>query len=569
MLHRDGGPRGSACGSIVVAAAKRFASVDDSRVDGSPASAVVSPSSGRRDFAAATAGLIEGVLDDDDGGAVAHLAAALVEPDVPAPAAQFFAVELLPRLLARELRGSSQRRCARIWLTAIALLERIAREPDPDGGDVDVGVGGGRPRVSPLGVCAVLNDVLPAAATAMLELVASSCGDGLDHQATAAATALFEYVGARLEEAAARDDAIGGDVATRRAPVPSVAASVVAAGDDGGGSRRKKRRRVMDASGSAGRRRPAPAATAVGYFPFPGAAASAAASYFPFPGAPVVNPAEKQEEDDEDDDEEDDDENDEDEADEVSVEERARVDAEARRRRLQSTKRRRADEVASAFFASASSGPTSDAFKLLASCVSCATAIVCVVALAAPVTDSPTGGGGGAFRHMSGATERAREISRHRLQLQRESKRCRAEVEAHATELTRRRFGCGLRSAPNPPVGSFGVAGPGGEIFWGAEGPIPRGAHRVNELWSEPKSRLASAADAACSLLARASRVCSGGGRARRRRAGRPGGGSNGRRAIYSPPRLARWRARRRCSPSRRRRTRRGRSAFPRWSTRS
>ena len=297
---------------------------------------------------------------------------------------------------------------------------------------------------------------------------------------------------------------------------------MVAAGDDGGGSRRKKRRRVMDTSGSAGRRRPAPAATAVGYFPFPGAA-SAAASYFPFPGAPVVNPAEKQEEDDEDDDEEDDDENDEDEADEVSVEERARVDAEARRRRLQSTKRRRADEVASAFFASASSGPTSvqlrsnsgptsDAFKLLASCVSCATAIVCVVALAAPVTDSPTGGGGGAFRHMSGATERAREISRHRLQLQRESKRCRAEVEAHATELTRRRFGCGLRSAPNPPVGSFGVAGPGGEIFWGAEGPIPRGAHRVNELWSEPKSRLASAADAACSLLARASRVCSGGG---------------------------------------------------------
>ena len=263
---------------------------------------------------------------------------------------------------------------------------------------------------APLGVRAVLNDVLPAAATAMLELVASSCGDGLDHQATAAATALFEYVGARLEEAAARDDAIGGDIATRRAPVPSVAASVVAAGDDGGGSRRKKRRRVMDTSGPAGRRRPAPAATAVGYFPFPGAAASAAASYFPFPGAPVVNPAEKQEEDDEDDDEEDDDENDEDEADEVSVEERARVDAEARRRRLQSTKRRRADEAASAFFASASSGPTSDAFKLLASCVSCATAIVCVVALAAPVTDSPTGGGGGAFRHMSGATERARRF---------------------------------------------------------------------------------------------------------------------------------------------------------------
>ena len=320
-------------------------------LDGSPASAVVPRDSGRRDFAAATAGLIEGVLDDDDGGAVAHLASALVEPDVPAAAAQFFAAELLPRLLARELRGASQRRCARIWLTAIALLERLAREPEPepDRGGVGVGVGGGR--VSPLGVGAVLNDVLPAAATAMLELVASSCGDGLDHQATSAAAALFEYVGARLQEAAARDDAIGRDVAAP-APVPSVAASAVAKiGDDGGESRRKRRRRMMG-DGQAGRRRPAPATTAVGYFPFPGAPA-ASSSYFPFPGAPAVNPAEKQEEDDEEDEEDEEDEDDEDdendEKNEVGVEERARADAEARRRRLQSTERRRADEVAGAF----------------------------------------------------------------------------------------------------------------------------------------------------------------------------------------------------------------------------
>ena len=151
LLHRDGGPRGSTCAAIVAATAKRFAVVRDASVDnptrGSPASAVVTPS-GTRDFAAATAGLIEGVLDDDDGGAVAHLAAALVEPDVPALAAQFFASELLPRFLARELRGTSQRRCARIWLTAIALLERLAREPDPDH-DPDRG------GVSPLGVCAL------------------------------------------------------------------------------------------------------------------------------------------------------------------------------------------------------------------------------------------------------------------------------------------------------------------------------------------------------------------------------------------------------------------------------
>ena len=119
--------------------------------------------------------------------------------------------------------------------------------------------------------------------------------------------------------------------------------------------------------------------------------------------------------------------------------------------------------------------PTSDAFKLLASCVSCATAVVCVVALAAPVTDSPTGGGG-AFRHMSGATERAREISRHRLQLQRELKRCRGEVEAHATELDAAevRVRASLGAQPAGWVVRAGAAA-GGEIFWGAEGPVPRG----------------------------------------------------------------------------------------------
>ena len=148
-----------------------------------------------------------------------------------------------------------------------------------------------------------------------------------------------------------------------------------------------------------------------------------------------------------------------DEEDEVSVEERARADAEARRRRLQSTKRRRADEVACAFAAvTASQTPSVHERRVQTP------RVVRLVRHGRRVRRRPRrarhrfpdGGGGGAFRHMSGVTERAREISRHRLQLQRESKRCRAEVEAHATELTRRRFGCGLRSAPNPPVGSFG-----------------------------------------------------------------------------------------------------------------
>ena len=110
LLHRDGGPRGSACGSIVVAAAKRFASVDDSRVDGSPESAVVTPSAPelRRHHRGTHRG---GPRRRRRRRRRASRRGAR-RADVPGGGA-IFASELLPRFLARELRGTSQRRCAR------------------------------------------------------------------------------------------------------------------------------------------------------------------------------------------------------------------------------------------------------------------------------------------------------------------------------------------------------------------------------------------------------------------------------------------------------------------------
>jgi hypothetical protein len=71
-------------------------------------------------------GYIEGILDDDDGGAIADLAHALVDVDAShAGARDFLGKELFPRFLSRELAGSSQRRCARVWLSSISLFDAM------------------------------------------------------------------------------------------------------------------------------------------------------------------------------------------------------------------------------------------------------------------------------------------------------------------------------------------------------------------------------------------------------------------------------------------------------------
>jgi hypothetical protein len=135
---------------------------------------------------------------------------------------------------------------------------------------------------------------------------------------------------------------------------------------------------------------------------------------------------------------------------------------------------------------------------------------VCTSALAAPVTDADVhGGGGGAFRSMN-VTERGREIARHRAVITRERRRCRAEVEACAVDLTRRRFGCGLRSAPAPPSGCFGssslsdalsdTSSTDASIFWGVT-PTPVGSHRVHERWSQPRVRCQSVSSSAAQFL--------------------------------------------------------------------
>jgi hypothetical protein len=54
----------------------------------------------------------------------------------------------------------------------------------------------------------LMNETLPAPAAAMLDAVVSSCADGLNHQAAAAASALFEFMSRRLGEIAARDEVV-------------------------------------------------------------------------------------------------------------------------------------------------------------------------------------------------------------------------------------------------------------------------------------------------------------------------------------------------------------------------
>jgi hypothetical protein len=115
-----------------------------------------------------------------------------------------------------------------------------------------------------------MNETLPAPAAAMLDAVVSSCADGLNHQAAAAASALFEFMSRRLGEIAARDEVV---------PVEVIAPVHV----------HRAEKRMKNRSGVVPARAAAAAPAAAGYFPFPGAP-SASNSYFPFPGAPTVHP---------------------------------------------------------------------------------------------------------------------------------------------------------------------------------------------------------------------------------------------------------------------------------------
>ena len=477
-LRRDGGSRGTRR-AVLAAVAGRFEKRFNRTAAGSD-----DDSHHARDFAAATVGCIEGIIDDDDGGAIADLAHALVDVDAShAGARDFLGKELFPRFLSRELAGSSQRRCARVWLSSISLFDAmlgLAMDGGAEGG-ADGGAEGADTAVRVL-----MNETLPAPAAAMLDAVVSSCADGLNHQAAAAASALFEFMSRRLGEIAARDEVV---------PVEVIAPVHVHRAE----KRMKNRSGVVPARAAA-----AAAPTAAGYFPFPGAP-SASNSYFPFPGAPTVHPNAAVHPTEEEDDEEEDD--DDEEAAAAALNERARADANARRARAQSSKRARADALAAAL-------AQPDAFKLLHACVSAAVAAVCTSALAAPVTDADVhGGGGGAFRSMN-VTERGREIARHRAVITRERRRCRAEVEACAVDLTRRRFGCGLRSAPAPPSGCFGslsdalsdTSSTDASIFWGVT-PTPVGSHRVHERWSQPRVRCQSVSSSAAQFLTRCLKV--------------------------------------------------------------
>jgi hypothetical protein len=199
-LRRDGGSRGTRR-AVLAAVAGRFEKRFNRTTPGSD-----DDSHHARDFAAATVGYIEGILDDDDGGAIADLAHALVDVDAShAGARDFLGKELFPRFLSRELAGSSQRRCARVWLSSISLFDAmlgLAMDGGAEGG-ADGGAEGADTAVRVL-----MNETLPAPAAAMLDAVVSSCADGLNHQAAAAASALFEFMSRRLGEIAARDEVV-------------------------------------------------------------------------------------------------------------------------------------------------------------------------------------------------------------------------------------------------------------------------------------------------------------------------------------------------------------------------
>ena len=91
-----------------------------------------------RDLAAATVGVVEGLTGAGAGGATAREDAALAalaaalrgEVFTPASGAAVTHVTrvLLPRLLLHELREAPQKRCARVWLSALALCRHLIQQ---------------------------------------------------------------------------------------------------------------------------------------------------------------------------------------------------------------------------------------------------------------------------------------------------------------------------------------------------------------------------------------------------------------------------------------------------------
>ena len=456
----------------------------------------VGDTSAARDLAAATVGVVEGVLgrggigDEADAAreeaALDALAAALLEAERSAAEAKeavaHVAKVLLPGVLLHELREAPQKRCARIWVNAITLCRHLIRRDRRERRVLRGVLREREPASLASGVLhesALLSSSLAAPGVLLLEAVAGE-GD-FNHQAVAALAELFALLTEQL-------DAAAGVLHVGMGPVPAATLE------------RKGREAVSTTlpppiAPRDGGRWEAPG----GYFPFPGdphavtpaAAASGGGSggggWFPFPGSSGRIPAEAE----------------------------ANGRREAEEREKERERERETDDEERRLAAAALSTPLTA--TLLRASVAGAVLALAAAALAAPLGSNPGGGAFVVLGRAGAGDERSREIARHRAVLTAARECLRRELNAEARETIRFALdGGALSGAASLPPGAIGRSGGGGvnggvpgsnpsgggatDWWWGA-GAVPRGAHRVSEEWSQPRARLRLVSTAAAAFL--------------------------------------------------------------------
>ena len=497
-----------------------------------------------RDLAACTVGVLEWTLgeDEEDGDEAAGgvegtmldaLAFALADERFEGSSAAAAAVlsRLVPRFLAAETRQAPQRRCARVWLSALALCRRLlAREDEARAVDAVDEVSQGsraahsaaarrRPNANArnaisAGNC-LFSDTLSTPGVMLLDAVANEneMGGDMRHQAAAAVADLIGLVAERLDVASGVAAARAAPAAATTAPPPRAPAT---------------RAPATRAPATRAPAQPAPAPSS-GYFPFPGTASATAAA------AARDEAAERD-------------------AARASAaaaleearlrERRARDSAEARM--AASASLRSAAAAASLSAAASASLASPAAARLLGACATFAVASLASAALAASAAATTASrafvslgarrGGGGGAREEDSDRARAREVSRARAALVLALDRAKARLAAEAREVSRYDFsGAGVdpvaggssSRCANLALADLGAAvgffpagdedpevkpnasATGSSAFWGCA-PVPPGSHRAPASWSaaSPEERSAKLALCAAAFLLALARRC-------------------------------------------------------------
>jgi hypothetical protein len=492
-----------------------------------------------RDLAACTVGVLEWTLgeDEEDGDEAAGgvegtmldaLAFALADERFEASSAAAAAAvlsRLVPRFLAAETRQAPQRRCARVWLSALALCRRLlAREDEARAVDAVDEVSQGsraahsaaarrRPNANARNAISagLFSDTLSTPGVMLLDAVANEneMGGDMRHQAAAAVADLIGLVAERL-------DVASGVAAARAAPAAAPPRAP------------PPRAPATRAPATRAPAQPAPAPSS-GYFPFPGTASATAAA------AARDEAAERD-------------------AARASAaaaleearlrERRARDSAEARM--AASASLRSAAAAASLSAAASASLASPAAARLLGACATFAVASLASAALAASAAATTASrafvslgarrGGGGGAREEDSDRARAREVSRARAALVLALDRAKARLAAEAREVSRYDFsGAGVdpvaggssSRCANLALADLGAAvgffpagdqdpevkpnasATGSSAFWGCA-PVPPGSHRAPASWSaaSPEERSAKLARSAAAFLLALARRC-------------------------------------------------------------